>query len=503
MKKTVSLLLAAILLFSTLMITYVHFSQAQSIGTEVSGIISADTTWTKSGSPYILIGALAISKGTTLTIEPGATVDIKNYYLQVNGTLVASGTNTEPIQFSNAAIYFMPSSSGWNQQTGSGSIIANAILSSSNQYFIISINDASPAIINNTMNGVVGGMFIQVLGGEPTISGCTISGYGIGIALYRNQSAIICNNTISATDNGIALYSNTDYSIIESNLIISSRVGIHFSYYDSPYSAPSTTKPLIENNTIVNNDDGIMIEYDVRKQSAVILFNNIHNNTNYNFRTFSSLNFNLTYNWWGTINAQSINRTISDFKYDFNLGNVSFAPFLASPNPEAPTYINATAGTGGTISPSKIVRLDYGGDRTFTITPSTGYHILDVLVNGSSVGAVSTYNIQEVYGATTISAVFAPNPTQTPTPTATPTPIQTPSPTPQPTQTQTSTPTPTTTPTHSPTPTATPITTPTQNPTVTPTPSVPEFSITAILAIVAASTAIMSLHKKLTLKSVH
>jgi hypothetical protein len=56
------------------------------------------------------------------------------------------------------------------------------------------------------------------------------------------------------------------------------------------------------------------------------------------------------------------------------------------------TYtITATAGTGGTISPTGAVSVNYGEDQVFTITPNTGYHILDVLVDGVSVGALNSY----------------------------------------------------------------------------------------------------------------
>lgn len=405
-KSCFSIVLIALMISSLVLFGAVHFGTAQSSGTDVSGIISVDTTWTQANSPYTLTGALAVNKGATLTIQPGVTVNINSHYIQVNGTLVAIGTNTDQIQFSDAAIYFTSISNGWNQQTSSGSIIENAIMNSSTQYSIISINNASPAIINDTMTGIVGGMFIEIIGGAPIISNCTISGYGLGIALYSNESSIIYNNIISTTEDGIDLYSGKDNSIMERNLIINCDRGIYLNY-----GASLTENTLIENNTIVENNFGVVAEDNIVSQSAIILFNNIENNTDYNFDDFSSSNFNVAYNWWGTMIAQAINQAISDFKDNFSLGNVSFVPFLTAPNPEAPTYINATAGAGGSITPNGIVSLNYDAKQTFTITPSTGYHIVNVLVNGSSVGAVSSYTVKNIQGATTISATFAPNST--------------------------------------------------------------------------------------------
>ena len=73
------------------------------------------------------------------------------------------------------------------------------------------------------------------------------------------------------------------------------------------------------------------------------------------------------------------------------------------------TYtITASAGTGGTISPSGSISVQDGGSAAFTITPSTGYRISSVRVDGVSVGAVSTYTFNSIKSAHTISATFTP-----------------------------------------------------------------------------------------------
>jgi hypothetical protein len=55
--------------------------------------------------------------------------------------------------------------------------------------------------------------------------------------------------------------------------------------------------------------------------------------------------------------------------------------------------------------------VNYGDDQTFTITPDTGYHILDVLVDGVSVGTVASYTFVDVAADHTVSATFAINST--------------------------------------------------------------------------------------------
>ncbi len=81
--------------------------------------------------------------------------------------------------------------------------------------------------------------------------------------------------------------------------------------------------------------------------------------------------------------------------------------------------IQVLQGANGDIAPGTTT-VDYGGSKTFAITAKTGYHIADVCVNGSSVGAVSTYTAENVKGDTTISATFAAGSAPTPTPTPAP-----------------------------------------------------------------------------------
>ena len=67
----------------------------------------------------------------------------------------------------------------------------------------------------------------------------------------------------------------------------------------------------------------------------------------------------------------------------------------------------AVASANGAISPSGTVTLPYGGSQTFTITPATHFHVADVLVDGVSVGAVTTYTFNNVTASHTIGAAFA------------------------------------------------------------------------------------------------
>lgn len=75
------------------------------------------------------------------------------------------------------------------------------------------------------------------------------------------------------------------------------------------------------------------------------------------------------------------------------------------------TYtITASAGSHGSINPSGEITVNKDSDKSFTITPDAGYQIADVLVDGSSAGAISSYTFTNITEDHTISASFIPTP---------------------------------------------------------------------------------------------
>jgi len=456
-KKTVATeILISILAVSVFVLINSSYFGTVQAATEVTGIIATDTMWTKTNSPYNLTGNVLISNGATLTIESGATINLNGYYILVNGTLSSRGTSANPININGGDyIAFTPFSSNWAEQTTTGSIIENSFLNATRlfiyaspkinnnifqnidfQYVPIAISNvwepssmvyvpstnSSPVISNNIISG---GISIQNMWGHggspdtacPQISNNTItsSSNNVGNGIYTFYSTgLISNNTISGFQQG--LYLHSDYgTLIEGNLILGNSKGVVTNVHQDP------TTPIIANNTVTYNGDGFSL---IRSFSAatnpVIVNNNIYGNINYNINLGIPDTINATYNWWGTTDTQAINQSIYDFKNDFNLGMVEFVPFLTAPNPAAPIIptfnIVASAEAGGSISPSGTVSVDYGDSQTFTITADTGYHIVDVTVNGSSVGAVDSYTFTNVQADYTISATFA----LTSTPTSSP-----------------------------------------------------------------------------------
>jgi hypothetical protein len=68
--------------------------------------------------------------------------------------------------------------------------------------------------------------------------------------------------------------------------------------------------------------------------------------------------------------------------------------------------ITPTAGEHGAISPATVQTVNDGDDADFTITPDAGYHVADVVVDGESKGALTSYKFEDVTASHTISATF-------------------------------------------------------------------------------------------------
>ncbi len=493
-KASLSLLFIILIVGSFILLSPIQVTKAQS-GTSVAGIISTDTTWTQSNSPYILTGNVLVNNGVTLTIQAGTTVNLGSYYIEVNGTLQAIGNSANTITFKNGQISFTPYSTDWTESSGTGCIIRNSVLNSTGVSMGVSANISNntivnagvfagpqgnklvaPLICNNTFyNSNAGVSYGSGYGTtQVVISNNNFVGAGVDIGQVAPQGdmgATIVNNTISGASIGIFL-EHSGTQTVSGNLIMNCSTGLEMI---QNYIAG---RPLVQNNSIINNAIGINFYNSIGTPN--ILQNNIYNNSNYNVLVSGnqpySTNENASYNYWGTTDSVAIGNSIYDYNKDFSLGLVTFNPFLSSPSTGAPTAIIASAGNGGSITPSGIISTNYGGSQSFTITANNGYHISGVIVNGTSVGAVSLYTVQNINGVTTVSATFASNPTPTPTPTESPTQTPSTNPTQQPTSTTTT-----------PTPTAKDPSSP------SPTPAVPEFpSLPVILTLlVAVSLSIM------------
>jgi hypothetical protein len=120
--------------------------------------------------------------------------------------------------------------------------------------------------------------------------------------------------------------------------------------------------------------------------------------------------FTITANSGNSISSVTVDGANVGAVSSYTFSNVQGSHTISASFVANPTFtITASAGANGSISPSGSVPVAQGASQTFTITANSGFAISDVAVDGTSVGAVSTYAFSNVQANHTISASFAAN----------------------------------------------------------------------------------------------
>lgn len=389
-------------------------------------------------------------------VYPLSVIDIDGGQTTVSNNRIISQNLTSQIYGQIAPVSIYDGGYGITTQANSDTHILNNILTGG---FYRGLDLAGSSIVEeNNITGNIGGIAIGKIcydfGGSVSAGNKTIQNNIIASSKVSIDS-FVRNNYDGWVDYGFVpqLYTVT----IKGNLIVGGDSGIDLG-----------TQTIIQNNTISNSKNAVTLRGTTDK---IINYNNLQNYDSYGiYLNGTTTNVNATYNWWGTTNIATIDQSIYDYNDDFSLGTVTYTPILPTAVPSTWTFINSSINAGGSITPSGVIVLNRGDSQAFTVTPNTGYHVSDVLVNGTSVGAVIAYTVQNIGGATTISATFAPNPT--PIPTA------------NPTQSPTSQ------------PTSNPTVMPTNNPTTNPSPTIPEFPTIILGLIIVPTIAITLFYKK-------
>ena len=156
-----------------------------------------------------------------------------------------------------------------------------------------------------------------------------------------------------------------------------------------------TPPTLPDGATIISTSLTAYLDISMRLGSAKVTINGD------TYSSSTSLSINL-----GTslISSLSVSAKGSSF---LARGTVSITNIVYTVNYVVKHTITASAGSGGSISESGEIKVDDGVTKTFTFTPNEGYKISDVLVDGVSVGAVSSYTFSNITENHTVSVSFS------------------------------------------------------------------------------------------------
>jgi len=407
MKKT--FLIALIILFNY------SFSFAD---TEVSGLITEDTTWTKENSPYIILGKVGVDYQVTLTIEPGVQVKSgagQDYYIKVMGKIIAVGTETNLISFTvleeNQSEYpqhgveFDTNKEGYRSWEGSRFEWCEF----SGQYYCgihsqIAFNSEEPLLtVGNCKFSNIGGsgIWFQIhsLIRDSYFTNCGKS-YVDPDCIVTNNGAVIENNIIE--NNYGSGISGSD-GIISGNIIINNKgSGITASNTDifnnvvinNGENGILCSESTLTYNIIINNGKGVRCSdstlthnlignnsIGINGCANVVNYNNLIGNKEYNYEVTEYKPYapqysecsdtDATNNWWGTAKENEIAQSIYDYYDDFELYEVIYTPWLTEPDPNVPTTTSSSSTSSTTTSVIITTTTSFLLTTTSTINSST------------------------------------------------------------------------------------------------------------------------------------
>jgi len=312
MKKT--------LFFAILALSINAIAQTNVPGGNVSG------TWTVAGSPYIIQGSIQILSDSTLTIEPGVTVNFQGTYkMYVQGRVIAIGAATDTIIFTSA-----DTTNGWRGIRFDNTPTAND--TSRFFYCKFQYGKATGIYPDDEGGAFYFYNFSKAIISNSQIVNCEANNFGGGISCDYNSGPAITNNTIS---NNTANYgggiSCSDSPAITNNTISNNTANDGGGIYCGSGSTPTITNNTISNNT-ADGGGGIFCY-----GNSTIANNTISNNTA---------------NYGGGIYCYGSDPTIANNTLSNNTayyGGAIYCKFSSSPAITNNTISNNTANDGGGI----------------------------------------------------------------------------------------------------------------------------------------------------------
>ena len=318
--------------------------------TNIGGVISTNTTWSFSESPYIVTSDVVLYSANTLTIEPGVTVKFNSgTKLILRGTLNSIATAGNEIIFTSNSN--SPTKGSWLgieiENNQKGKIIASHIkgefadkfitIKGSSDNEIININNSEVKNCNYAFYG-----YKQPQNNLPNKNRVVFDNLNVNNNTYAfiyAENFIITNSIFSDGEMGISGVNSTaanpkisnsefyNFSIFALNINSGEIKDTHIHHNELGLGLGKNLK--VTNSIIEYNSIGIKVGF-LKEYSNVFSNNKICNNSQYNFEHKNNYPVNVTGNFWCSSNEDAISKTIFDAKNDASLGLVNFTPIANS-----------------------------------------------------------------------------------------------------------------------------------------------------------------------------
>jgi parallel beta-helix repeat protein len=275
-------------------------------GRFVHGQLAGNIVWQTDDSPIGIIGPVLVSSNATLTIQPGVEVAFYgNFALQVDGSLQALGTASQPILFTSADPFPLPGDWQGLIFTASSSNSVCVVSNSVFEYAQVGIRatDTSFRLAGSTVQ-YCSQQGIYLTRSSPALLGCTVQ---------QNASyGIYCTDNSSPQVLGSQVIGNASYGIF----LYGTGAGGH------------NCLPVIQGNSILGNGSYAVVAQNYYRPALTII--------------------DARSNWWGTADAPTIVALIYDYA-----NSTTYSPVV--------NFANWLNGPGGTATPGSCVAGQLGG----------------------------------------------------------------------------------------------------------------------------------------------
>jgi hypothetical protein len=239
--------------FATVLFSVMPAVPASAAGpTHVTSHISTNTTWTRTGEPYIVdIATLFVNAGVTLTIQPGVKVVMNQPLgtIQVNGNLQAIGTKTRNIVFTSGQDYFSGAGAKgqwWKisfENAGTGRLDYVEI-----KYGGFVRNDFAPWAayvlgMNSSLDVWVTNSWIHDNNNSGVLATANVPIHISSTAIYRNDIGV----AVVGTTNGVV---QIDHSLLDNNQVY----GLFINHSNAP-----VMQSFITHSTITDGANGVRL----------------------------------------------------------------------------------------------------------------------------------------------------------------------------------------------------------------------------------------------------
>ena len=353
--------------------------------TNVSGGIYQNTTWSLSGSPYIVNSSIVVFPGKTLMIEPGVEIQINNQnnsniYIETRGTINCVGTDAQPIKIH--ALYDTLSTVAWQGfvcTSSQGGVLNADRIEISNAYFPLSY-ETIPTTLSYTNSKFVRCFQAVTVGTNLNLSACEFIDNEVGVygwanfninnclfkenttSLYIYASAFAMSNC-SFIDNQIGasfLANAVDSIVISSCEFFNNGLAINYpnngrvencefsdngtavqaaydceiknnTFFYNILAIEATVDANIHNNQINNNAEGIIISNVTSIQDSPSIYDNeICGNTYYNVNNNTNMNYSLFSNCFCDLDSAQIEAYLIDGYDDITKGLINYQIYDSS-----------------------------------------------------------------------------------------------------------------------------------------------------------------------------